>query len=27
MPCRVDDNYFDDPEIPIGGNWRGRAAG
>ena len=25
MPCQVDDNYFDDPEIPIGGNWRGRA--
>jgi mannose-6-phosphate isomerase-like protein (cupin superfamily) len=24
MPCQVDDNYFDDPEIPIGGNWRGR---
>jgi len=24
MPCEVDDNYFDNPEIPIGGNWRGR---
>jgi mannose-6-phosphate isomerase-like protein (cupin superfamily) len=27
MPCEVDDNYFDDPEIPIGGNWRGRGQG
>jgi D-lyxose ketol-isomerase len=26
-PCRVDDNYFDNPEIPIGGNWRGRTTG
>ena len=24
MPCQVDDNYFDNPEIPIGGNFRGR---
>lgn len=24
MPCEVDDNYFDDTTIPIGGNWRGR---
>lgn len=24
MPCEVDDNFFDDPAIPIGGNWRGR---
>jgi mannose-6-phosphate isomerase-like protein (cupin superfamily) len=24
MPCDVSDNYFDNPEIPIGGNWRGR---
>jgi D-lyxose ketol-isomerase len=24
MPCAVDDNYFDNPGIPIGGNWRGR---
>lgn len=23
MPCAVDDNYFDNPAIPIGGNWRG----
>jgi mannose-6-phosphate isomerase-like protein (cupin superfamily) len=23
MPCEVDDNYFDDTRIPIGGNWRG----
>jgi D-lyxose ketol-isomerase len=22
MPCEVDDNYFDDPNIPIGGNYR-----
>ena len=22
-PCEVDDNYFDDIRIPIGGNWRG----
>jgi D-lyxose ketol-isomerase len=26
MPCEVDDNFFADPNIPIGGNWRGRAA-
>lgn len=24
MPCVVDDNYFDNPDIPIGGNYRGR---
>jgi mannose-6-phosphate isomerase-like protein (cupin superfamily) len=24
MPCEVDDNFFDNPNIPIGGNWRGR---
>jgi D-lyxose ketol-isomerase len=24
MPCQVDDNYFDNPDIPIGGNYRGR---
>lgn len=24
MPCEVDDNYFENVEIPIGGNWRGR---
>jgi mannose-6-phosphate isomerase-like protein (cupin superfamily) len=24
MPCEVDDNFFDNPDIPIGGNWRGR---
>ena len=24
MPCEVDDNFFDNPEIPIGGNWRAR---
>ena len=23
-PCRVDDNFFENPEIPIGGNFRGR---
>jgi len=23
-PCMVDDNYFENPEIPIGGNYRGR---
>ena len=23
MPCRVDDNYFENRDIPIGGNWRG----
>ena len=23
MPCEVDDNFFDDPRIPIGGNYRG----
>jgi len=22
MPCMVDDNYFEDPAIPIGGNYR-----
>jgi D-lyxose ketol-isomerase len=22
-PCEVDDNYFEDPRIPIGGNYRG----
>ncbi len=22
MPCAIDDNYFDDPAIPIGGNYR-----
>lgn len=21
MPCRIDDNYFDNPDIPIGGNY------
>lgn len=25
MPCQVDDNYFENVEIPIGGNWRGRS--
>jgi D-lyxose ketol-isomerase len=25
MPCQVDDNYFDNPDIPIGGNYRGRS--
>jgi mannose-6-phosphate isomerase-like protein (cupin superfamily) len=24
MPCEVDDNYFDDTRIPIGGNFSGR---
>jgi mannose-6-phosphate isomerase-like protein (cupin superfamily) len=24
MPCEVDDNLFDNVNIPIGGNWRGR---
>jgi mannose-6-phosphate isomerase-like protein (cupin superfamily) len=24
MPCEVDDNYFQDTRIPIGGNFRGR---
>jgi D-lyxose ketol-isomerase len=24
MPCQVDDNYFENAEIPIGGNYRGR---
>ncbi len=24
MPCEVDDNYFEDPAIPIGGNYGGR---
>lgn len=24
MPCMIDDNYFDDPAIPIGGNYKGR---
>lgn len=24
MPCEVDDNFFSNPDIPIGGNWRGR---
>jgi mannose-6-phosphate isomerase-like protein (cupin superfamily) len=24
MPCEVDDNYFENAEIPIGGNWRRR---
>jgi D-lyxose ketol-isomerase len=24
MPCQVDDNYFENPDIPIGGNYRGR---
>jgi len=23
MPCEVDDNYFEDRRIPIGGNWQG----
>ena len=23
MPCQVDDNYFEDTRIPIGGNYRG----
>lgn len=23
-PCMIDDNYFRDPAIPIGGNYRGR---
>ncbi len=25
MPCQVDDNYFDNPNIPIGKNYRGRS--
>jgi mannose-6-phosphate isomerase-like protein (cupin superfamily) len=25
MPCEVDDNYFADAAIPIGGNYRGRS--
>ena len=25
MPCEVEDNYFEDPTIPIGGNYRGGA--
>ena len=25
-PCEVDDNYFDDTAIPIGGNYRGGAS-
>jgi D-lyxose ketol-isomerase len=24
MPCSVDDNLFENPAIPIGGNWQGR---
>lgn len=24
MPCEVDDNFFENVDIPIGGNWRGR---
>ena len=24
-PCEIDDNYFYNPDIPIGGNFRGRA--
>jgi len=23
MPCAIDDNYFENPAIPIGGNYRG----
>lgn len=23
-PCLIDDNYFSDPTIPIGGNWQGK---
>ena len=26
MPCEVEDNYFEDPAIPIGGNYRGAGA-
>jgi len=26
MPCLVDDNYFEDPQIPYGGNYRGGPA-
>jgi len=22
MPCEIDDNYFEDPRIPIGGNYK-----
>jgi D-lyxose ketol-isomerase len=24
MPCNIDDNYFENPDIPIGGNFRRR---
>jgi quercetin dioxygenase-like cupin family protein len=24
MPCVVDDNYFENPDIPIGGNYKGK---
>jgi D-lyxose ketol-isomerase len=24
MPCQIDDNFFEDPNIPIGGNAQGR---
>jgi len=24
MPCQIDDNYFENTNIPIGGNYRGR---
>jgi D-lyxose ketol-isomerase len=24
MPCQVDDNYFENPQIPIGGNYCGK---
>ncbi len=27
MPCEVEDNYFANADIPIGGNWRGRGQG
>lgn len=26
MPCRIDDNFFENQDIPIGGNWRGRSS-
>ncbi|MDQ1328064.1 MAG: Cupin 2 protein, partial [Candidatus Poribacteria bacterium] len=24
MPCVVDDNYFENSDIPIGGNYKGK---
>ena len=26
QPCVIDDNYFDNTQIPIGGNYRGKGA-